>query len=124
LGTESVNVWWIMITTIDNLLIQDGFWDNQVESKQRNDAEGKALIKFDGCLEYSDCNANIMQVLVIFDPTTKYIKAFKLYGTNLQGVCDYLTDCHHFLWNEIAHYTTEFDYFPQTMTLFTTYSMM
>ena len=34
--------------TIDNLLIQESFTYDKVESVKRNDVEGKALVTFDG----------------------------------------------------------------------------
>ncbi len=108
-----------MVNTIDDLLRQEGFHGNQVESIKRNDAEGKALIQFKGGLVWGDCDVNIPQMLVLYDPETKCIKAFKLYGFDLKGISDYIDQHGNFLWHTIIHYMKNFDYFPQTITLIT-----
>ena len=113
-----------MVVTIDDLLIQEGFYDNQVESVKRNEAEGKVLIQFKEWLEWGDCDVKIPQMLVLYDPRTRYIKAYKIYGFDLQGICDYIDQHGSFLWNNIIHYMTDFNYLPKTITLLTPYAMM
>ena len=93
--------------TIDNLLIQGSFTCDKIESEKRNDAEGKALITFNGYMEYK----------------SKEITAMKLYGFNLQSVCDYVDEHGCIYWNHIIHYMTDFDSFPQTLVLLTPASM-
>lgn len=112
-----------MVTTIDNLLIQYAFTQDRVESIKRNDEEGKVLINFSEWLEWGDCDAKIPQILVLFDTQTKYVKAIKLYGFNLESVCDYVDQHGNFLWNDIIHYMKDFDFFPKTLTLITTAAM-
>ncbi len=113
-----------MVLTIDDLLIQNGFYDDQVKSIKRNDEEGKALIQFKEWLEWGDCDVKIPQMLVLYDPITKYIKAYRIYGFNLEGICDYVDRHGSFLWNNIIHYMTDFDSFPKTITLITAAAMM
>ena len=65
--------------TIDNLLIQGSFTCDKIESEKRNDAEGKALITFNGYMEYDeDSDARVYQMLILFDPKSKEITAMKL----------------------------------------------
>lgn len=113
-----------MVITIDNLLIQDGFYVNQVESVKRDDVEGRALIQFNGWFEWGDCDAKILQLLVLFDPKTKYIKAIKIYGIKLEGICDYVDNYGNFLWNDVIHYMTDFSSLPKTITLVTSAALI
>lgn len=111
--------------TIDNLLIQESFTFDRIESKKRNDAEGKALITFNGYMEYDeDSDAKVYQMLILFDPKSKEITAMKLYGFNLQSVCDYVDEHGCIYWNHIIHYMTDFDSFPQTLVLLTPASLI
>ena len=108
-----------MIKTIDDLLIQYAFSYDKVESIERNDQAGKVFVVFSEWLEWHECDAKIPQILVLFDTQTKYVKAIKLYGFNLESVCVYVDQYGNFLWNDIIHYMTDFDSFPKTLTLLT-----
>ena len=111
--------------TIDDLLIQESFTYDRIESKKRNDAEGKALITFKGYMEYDeDSDAKVYQMLILFDPRSKEITAIKVYGINLQSVCDYVDEHGCIYWNYIIHYMKDFDSFPQTLVLLTPASML
>ncbi len=109
---------------IDELLIQNGFTLDKVKQLQRNDTEGKALISFKHSLRWDGVNAHITQMLVVYSPETKHIKAMKLYGSNLQSVCEYVDMHGNIFWHSIIHYLTEFDSFPQTLLLLTPASML
>lgn len=111
--------------TIDNLLIQESFTYDKVKSVKRNDVEGKALVTFDGFMVWDeDSDARVSQMLILYDPVNKEIKAMKVYGFNLQSVCDHVDEYGFVYWNQIIHYMTEFDSFPQTLLLLTPASFL
>ena len=111
--------------TIDNLLIQESFSYDKVESVKRNDVEGKALVTFDGYMIWDeDSDAKVYQMLILFDTANKEVKAMKVYGFNLQSVCDHVDEYGFVYWNQIIHYMTDFDSFPQTLTLLTPASLL
>lgn len=111
-----------MVITIDDLLYQFSFQGVEIEKLDRTDDDGSALIQFKELFEYVGCDSKIMQLLVLYDPLTKYIKAIKLYGFNLQQVCDFVDAHGAFLWNNIVNYLTDFHSCLQTITLITPYS--
>ena len=48
----------------------------------------------------------------------------RLYGFDLQSVCDYVDKHGNIYWNYTIHYMTDFDSFPQTLTLYTSAAML
>lgn len=110
--------------TIDELLIQNGFTLDKVKQIDRNDSKGQALITFKHNLPWDGVNANVMQMLVVYSPDTKIIKALRLYGSNLQSVCDYVDMHGNIYWNSIIHYMTDFHSFPHILTLYTNAVML
>jgi len=110
--------------TIDELLIQNGFTLDKVEQIKRNDSEGQALVIFKQNLPWDGVDAHVKQMLIVYSPETKHIKAMRLYGSNLQSVCDYVDMHGNIFWHSIIHYLTEFDSFPQTLLLLTPASML
>lgn len=105
--------------TIDELLIQEEFWyPSNVEEIKRNDETGKVLIRFNSPqLEYYGEIFNVPQVLVAFDSSSKVVTAMMLYGFDLQPVCNFVDEYHHFLHFRCYNYLKRFEAFPSTLIL-------
>ena len=110
----------IRAMTIDELLIQEEFWyPSRVEEIKRNDESGMVLIIFKNSqIEYSGELFDVPQVLVAFDTSSKVVTAMMLYGFDLQPVCDFVDEYHHFLHFRCYNYLKRFEAFPSTLTLF------
>lgn len=104
---------------VDELLIQKEFWyPSNVEEIKRNDETGKVLIRFKTSqLVYFGEVFDVPQVLVSFDPSSKVVTAMMLYGFDLQPVCDFIDEYHHFLHLRCYNYIKSFEAFPSTLTL-------
>lgn len=81
--------------------------------------DGRALIAFDAPYTWSDGSEKLVALWVDFNPQTKEITKFRLYGDNLQQALGYAYINHKYLWCKVENYNVEgMNDYPPFITLF------
>lgn len=103
--------------TIDELLVCFDY--QHIAEVKRDDAAGKVFISFKTFFEFWDEKAKIYQFIALFNPTSKVIKAIKLYGSNLEAVIDWVEENNSYLWCPVIHYIKDEQTMPRRLLTLT-----